>query len=331
MKDDEMTGEDQTSSRSSRVPRLSSTRFAQLVADLNPSTWAVTRRRIDAIEQILATEKPGHGAIGEAAKMLGMDRRHFTRVMEAYRAVRREGGFESHAGRKRVVPAEVENLISKVAARLGPAASSERVHRQVVAECQALGIRPPGISAIRVRLADPPACPDVRAALARDADLFLDVAPLRLPLRIGERSETAHFTALVDAASSAVMAHALTPGEPSVTVVHGMAAAVAADADASIRRLAHTRLVRIDEAMTDLLKRKSIVIDHASSRGLSAGSVLRAVFGGRIGRIKILERDPVSFLDGEPVAIEDARAVVDLLVSRRNASALRAGAGRPPE
>lgn len=300
--------------------QLSSERFARLVADLSPAGWAVTRRRIDVIEGLIATENRPWGAVGDAADSLGMDRRNFVRLVEAYRAVRDAGSFVSQAGRKRMTPPRIEALIAEAIKRLGPGASSERVHQQVIAECNALGLPAPGISTIRVRMSDTPDRPDVQGALDIDADLLLDIAPLRLPLRIGERSATAHLTALIDTPTGRVIAHALTPGEPDASQVREVLSPLLVGDGQAARKLAHTRLVRLEASVVELVARASVTVDHAGSRGLAAGAGLRAIFGGRIGRIKILERDPVSFLEGEPVSIEDARAVADLLVSRRNAT-----------
>ncbi|MBN8814548.1 MAG: hypothetical protein J0J06_03760 [Sphingomonas sp.] len=303
--------------------------LATLVADLTPRNWSETRRRADVLEAYLAIERPSVEDAMRAGAAMGIGLQPFYRIATLYKA---SGSprhtIETRGGGGRLDDA-LDGIVADAVRAAGPGAPLAAIIRQVESLCAAAGLANPSANAVKSRIARMDAAmaraPDVARALRRKGDLVLDAAGVDILLDMPGGPQPAALAVVVCIPTGRILAHRLVAGRPSAIDLADLIAPELGAAGGPRRTLLVTKdLADVPGELVAQLSEHGIALDLAGSRQLGTGSALHAVFGSRIGKVSISRswpnRHPPAFA---PTLVEDAVAVIDLLVARRNASIAR--------
>ena len=146
--------------------------------------------------------------------------------------------------------------------------------------------------------------------LRSDADLAVDAAPLELSVRNGGLIATAYLLGLLDLRRGAVVAHALTCGRPALDDVRQILSDDVLDGATAKLTLPIERLIG---SCGQLALPAGLCIAGTRSPGM--GAAVRAVLGDRLGRVKVLRREPAGASDPSLVDIALARDVVARMIA----------------
>lgn len=297
---------------------MNSDAFARIAANLPPQQWSVLRIRLELLGDYRKLTRPTRSDAQKAAAKLGMNYRSFYRLIRALEVNKIEGSRSERRGSNLELSPEIEQIISAAIETLGPEATATSIHDEVVLRCSLEGYDAPSPVAISTRLDDEPWLPDMQARLRRPAALVLDAAVLGLASHCGA---SVILSTLIEVPTGLVLRHEVDTSLPSATVFASMLANVEVVGLSHGARVVRTTSVPdLTEIQIKDVHRQGLVIDP-STRGLPAGAALRAVFGRRIGRTKIYALDLHQKPLKQPVvSISDARAIIEVLVDRRNSA-----------
>ncbi|MGC5796016.1 hypothetical protein [Sphingomonas sp. NFX23] len=279
---------------------------AARLAELPTTQWEQAKERVAVVRRYLRQGDTSMHAVTRHAHEIGLGRGMFYRLVKVVKAWDEcKEPVRPKAPRR---PTDVASaLLAREAVDLaGPAATLEQAIARAVELATDRGTIPPSERAIRGAYGRVRSGRATRERLKLPGRFAIDATALEATVADGHAPAIAVLTAVVDMRDGMLVAWRLSAGEADAATLSQLI-------DVSLPDLLATRAITVSSALPDgigpLLARGSIEI---AERRTAGGSILKAVLGSKIGRIRILPRYLSRGSDVKPpvVQFDDLHAVI---------------------
>lgn len=291
------------------------------LAVLPPSAWAKSIERAAVIGPLARSSAVTSADQKAASARLGIGRRQFYSLLALYRARLTGAPPRGHqAGVHRHIDDRKEAVIAQAISVAGAAARMRDVQALAVKLSAEQGIEQPSQTSIRTRFGKGRHDVDIVNRLELDCDLVVDLCPLAMAVFDGAgNAAIAWLLTLIEPKARRLEAHRIFAGQPRERQVRDfLSDFCASKGELSGLQIGFTGHDLIDCAVSLPSSEKQPELKEAStSRKVSPGEVIRALFGSALGRIHIRSEPPKDFAQlGRPVDLAIVRAVAIRIAGR---------------
>ena len=268
------------------------TNEARVLAELPPSSWPKTRRRLAAVAEYLQIAEPSVEDVKRYASQLGVSPVTFNRVIAAHRALQKGGEPKrSLRGQHRSLPRGTATIVEEVIAEFGPNATDAAVHAEAERRASAGGLPAASPNAIRTRRGRGRQSVDLRSRLQLDFDAIIDCCPFTFDVEDGSGDQRpAVLAALIAGGDGEICGLSLHAGFPTdaelvALAAHGRTAARLRDVEAPVLLATWTARRELESHRTALAN-AGYSLGNAQSVRLRGGSAITPVIGRSVGRAR---------------------------------------------
>lgn len=282
--------------------------------DLPPERWAEAMRRL-AIVRRYASMNGERGSAGpaaiEGAAGLGLSKRSFLRLVQAYRLMREGALQKSRQGRHTEVDPRVDDIVKEVMSDRVVEARKREAVDEIKRRCSADGVEVPSDSTIRRRLKRRRSNGLPMAEFVGDVDFVVDSCATDLDVVGPDGVAWAVLTLLVKVEPIKIVGHLLSAGEPADADLTALLQLIGGDArhEPPLRIGLTGQSATIPERI-DLPKDLELV-----GIGHKKGAVVSRLLGSRLGKLALRPNRHAGIRPDEPVDLPDAQAIVGALMS----------------
>ncbi len=279
---------------------------AARLAELPTTQWEQAKERVAVVRRYLREGDTSMHAVTRHADEIGLGRGMFYRLVNVVKAWDECKEPVRPKAPRRPTDVASASLAQEAVDLAGPAATLEQAIARAVELATGRGIAPPSERAIRGAYGRVRSGRATRERLKLPGRFAIDATALEATVADGHAPAIAVLTAVVDMRDGTLVAWRLTAGEADGPTLSHML-------DVSLATLSVTRAITVSSALPDgigtLLARSSIKVEEQRVAG---GSILKAVLGSRIGRIRLLPRYLSRGSDMNPpvVQFDDLHAVI---------------------
>ena len=292
------------------------------LAVLPPSAWAKSIERAAVIGPLARASAVTSADQKAASARLGIGRRQFYNLLALYRARLTGAPPRGHqTGVHRRIDDQKEAVIAQAISVAGAAARMRDVQVLAVKLSAEQGIEQPSQTSIRTRFGKGRHDVDIVNRLKLDCDLVVDLCPLAMAVFDGAgNAAIAWLLTLIEPKARRLEAHRIFAGQPCERQVRDFLLDFQAGSNGGLPGLeiGFTRLDLINCPVFLPNSEKQFELkDVSTSRKVSPGEVVRAMFGSTLGRIHIRSdpaKDAAEF--GSSVDLAMVRAVVNRIARR---------------